>query len=356
MKIAITVSQITPGGGLTKYVCTLADILTRNTDNEVYIITTHLSEKNPTIENLKKNRNIELVTLGNLNTIKKYLSLIHRLRKISPDIIINNYNASTQYVLPFISTHSKVIHILHNNTDDFYRIASINAKCVDRWVAPTPAIAAYFNDYTSQKYSSRVVVIPHGVDNPIFEPIKNTKIPQLIYVGVLYEHKGVKILPKIIKSLLSKNYKFHFTFIGEGILKHELEEELSNEINDGVVEFTGRISGEEVYKRLSTSDVFVYPTHIDSFGLVIAEAMINKVVPVVTHLKGITDSIIDDEGNGYLVEKDNVEMFVNRISYLLDNKPQMVSMQENAKRKALSKFSIDIMERNYTQFIKNLLC
>lgn len=355
MKIAITVSQITPGGGLTKYVCTLVDILTRNTDNEVYIITTHLSEKNPTIENLKKNRNIKLFALGDLHTLTKYFSLIQILRKISPDIIINNYNAPTQYVLPFISSHSKVIHILHNNTDDFYRVASINGKYVDRWIAPTPAIASYFNDYTSQKYASRVAVIPHGVDNPIFEPNKNHEIPQLVYVGVLYEHKGVKILPEIIKSLLSKNYKFHFTFIGEGILRHDLEEKLSNEINDGVVEFTGRISGENVYKRLSTSDIFVYPTHIDSFGLVIAEAMINKVVPVVTHLKGITDSIIDDEGNGYLVEKDNVEMFVNRISYLLDNKPQMVSMQENAQRKALSNFSIDIMKDNYIKFIDSIL-
>ena len=46
MKIIITVSQITPGGGLSKYICTLADILTKNTNNQIYVITTHDSEDN----------------------------------------------------------------------------------------------------------------------------------------------------------------------------------------------------------------------------------------------------------------------------------------------------------------------
>lgn len=45
MKIAIIVSQITPGGGLSKYISTLADILTDGTPNKIWIIVTHFSEK-----------------------------------------------------------------------------------------------------------------------------------------------------------------------------------------------------------------------------------------------------------------------------------------------------------------------
>lgn len=355
MKIAITVSQVTPGGGVTKYICTLTEILTEVIDNDIWLISTHSSKANPLIEQFTKGKKVKYISLSHLPLIRKYISLISVLRKINPDVIINNYNAPTQYILPFLPSKIKIVHILHNNTEDFYRVAAINGKYVKQWIAPTPALAQYFNEYTHQKYSTRITIIPHGVEDSICPSIKSD-IPQLTYVGVLYEHKGVKILPDIIKKLLDKQYNFHFTFIGDGILRTELEERLSQEIKNGIVDFTGRISGEEVYRRLSKTDIFVYPTHIDAFGLVIAEAMINQAIPVVTLLPGITDSIIDNGINGYLVEKDNIEMFVNRITQLMDNTTLMDTMREKAKDKALSHFSIEKMSINYTDFINKLFC
>lgn len=353
MKIVITVSQTTPGGGLTKYICTLTEILTDNIDNEVWIISTHPSKTNPVIERFTKEKKVIYISLGHLTLIKKYFSLIRVLRKISPDVIFNNYNAPTQYILPFLPSKIKIIHILHNNTEDFYRVASINGNYVNRWIAPTPALARYFDKYTHEKYSSQIIVIPHGVGNPICLPIKSEMV-ELTYVGVLYEHKGVRILPDIIKALLEKKYHFHFTFIGDGILRDELEKILYSEIENGIVEFTGRISGDDVYQRLSKTDIFVYPTHIDAFGLVIAEAMINQAIPIVTLLPGITDSIVDDGVNGCLVEKDNIEMFVQRISTLINNVPLKETMRKNAKKKAFDYFSLEKMKDNYTKFLNEL--
>lgn len=355
MKIAITVSQITSGGGLSKYICTLADILTDGTSNEIWIIVTHPSKENDELNELSKNRNIKYIFLGSLSLIKKYISLVIALRKISPSVIINNYNASTQYVLPFLKRKSKIIHILHNNTNGFYRVASINARYVNKWIAPTPAIAEYFNEYTKQKYRNHVAVIPHGVESPIDVPSKNHDRLQLIFIGVLYEHKGVKILPEIIKRLLEKKYNFHFTFIGDGVLRKDLKNALRGEIDNNIVEFTGRISSREVYKRLSKSDVLIYPTHIDAFGLVIAEAMINGCVPVVTHLKGITDSLIDDKLNGYLVPQDHIDTFIDRISQIIENKTLRETMSNVAAEKAFTCFSLKSMKKHYTIFIEQLV-
>ena len=356
MKIAITVSQITPGGGLTKYVCTLVEILSTDEKNEVWVITTHPSENNLTLSQwIDTKKNIKYIPLGDKNEINRDVSLITVLRNYLPDVIINNYNATTQYILPFLHHKTKIIHILHNNTPDFYRVAAINGRWVDAWIAPTPALVDYFNEYTGNKYHERVFTIPHGVEWPIYKPIKDKTIPQLSFVGVLYEHKGVKVLPPIIKKLLSKNYKFHFSFIGDGILKDELTVDLQEEINAGIVEFTGRVTGDEVYKKLCQTDIFVYPTHIDAFGLVIAESMINQAIPVVTHLKGITDSIVDDEVNGYLIGQDNVEMFVDRISQLLENRDLRKKMSLSAERKAKACFSTDVMRKNYLAFINKLV-
>ena len=355
MKIVITVSSVSPGGGLTKYVCTLADILSQESANEVWVVTTHGSSRNVLLDKLITNKNVKYATLADKCTALKYFKLTRLLRRIVPDVIINNYNATTQYILPLLPRRVKVVHILHNNTPDFYRVASINGNRVSAWVAPTPALVGYFNEYTRNKYASRVLSIPHAVDDaPTRQYYGEDRLPQLTFVGVLYEHKGVKILPQVIKQLCGEGYKFHFTFIGEGILHTELETQLGDEMAGGVVEFTGRVTGEEVYRRLGETDVFVYPTHIDAFGLVIAEAMMNGAVPVVTLLEGITDSIVDDGVDGYLLKQDDVAGFVVKIASLLDDAAGRERMGKMAAQKARTCFSKQVMKKNYIKFLNSL--
>lgn len=355
MKIAITVSSVSPGGGLTKYVCTLADILTQEGGNDVWVITTHTSSDNAELARLVVERGIKYESLGDKSTIAKYVSLTKLLRHISPNVIINNYNATTQYILPLLPRKIKVVHILHNNTPDFYRVGAINGSRVAAWIAPTPAVKDYFNEYTHGRYSARVVSIPHAVDDTTLEHDYGKRgVPQLTYVGVLYEHKGVRILPQIIKQLRAVGHEFHFTFVGDGVLHDELQEQLSDEVAAGVVEFTGRVAGEEVFRRLNETDIFVYPTHIDSFGLVIAEAMMNGAVPVVTLLKGITDTIVDDGVNGYLLRQDDVAGFVGKISCLLGDEAMRERMGKAAGQKARECFSKQVMKHNYIQFINSL--
>ena len=120
------------------------------------------------------------------------------------------------------------------------------------------------------------------------------------------------------------------------------------------MDFAGRIPGEEVYSQLQQTDIFVYPTHIDAFGLVIAEAMMNGAVPVVTCLKGITDTIVDDGVNGFLVGQDDVSCFVERISYLLEAKEQRMNMSHAARDKARTNFSKEVMKKNYIEMISSL--
>lgn len=354
MKIVIVVSQISPGGGLTKYVANLAYMLSENSENIVSIITTHHSEENVFINNLVEQKRVNIFQLGHKDKISKYISLVGLVHRLAPDIIVNNYNAPLQYILPFISRKCKIVHVLHSNTDDFYRVASINGRLVDAWVAPTPALKEYFDNFTTGKYRGRIHVIAHGVESPLSDRLR-TSVIQLAYVGVLYEHKGVKILPDIIKGLRDRGLDFRFTFIGDGILRDYLCERLATEIEDGVVEFTGRIPAKEVYSRLSSTDVFVYPTHIDAFGLVIAEAMINGAVPVVTLLRGITDSLIVDGKSGFLVEQDNVSQFCDRIESLIKSYTLLESMRRQSESRAKSLFTLDIMKSNYVDFFNRLI-
>lgn len=356
MRILLTVPSLSEGSGLSVYVENVASFLCCD-DNEVAVLTTHSTDGLQERMLLdRKNKAIGLFTVkSRLNILRRYQQTLCHIRRFAPDVLINNYDGTVQFLLSMIGRRTKVIHVIHNNTSDFYRVASINGWRVDRWIAPTPALAAYFNEYTNQSFANRVTVIPHGVELPLAKPRREaSSTVQLAFVGVLYEHKGVRILPEIIKRLADAHYDFHFTVIGDGILREELQQHLCEQISDGTVEFTGRITSREVYERLSTTDIFVYPTHIDAFGLVIAEAMINGVVPIVTLLPGITDSIVDDGRSGYLVGQDDVEGFVDRIIKLIDNPDHRSRMSVEAADKAMRCFTLDTMKANYLDCINQL--
>ena len=311
MKYLIAVSSLTPGSGLSRYVFSLCSQL--SDDNEVYVITTHNSD-NVSYEQKELadiSEDIKLISLGKYPTFKKYYKAILSVWMLQPDIIIHNYNAVYQFILPLIPRRTKAVHVLHCDNNDFYRVAAISAGHTDGWIAPSRAIARHFNEYTSKKYADRVTVISHGVEETELKEKQNQRL-EIIYAGVLYE------------------------------------------IKTGIVSMTGVISHDEVYAYMSKSDIFLYPTHLDSFGLVIAEAMMNGAVPIVTLLQDITDHLIPNEHYGYLIQQDDIDNFVESISKLAESFDLRKSISRNAHRRALEFFSHQSMKEAYLNYLCNL--
>lgn len=357
MKIIITVSSLTKGSGLSKYVYNLCDVLKKD-NNELHIITTHAEQPEYEVKLFKNDANIQVHQLHTYNKYVKYLQLIVLIRRLNADLIINNYHAPSQFVLPWCKRHARVIHIIHNDTTDFYRIAAINGKYVDGWITPTPGVMDNFNQFTRYKYADLVTPISHGVEQPGKYHItaqKGNRL-ELVFVGVLYEHKGVMTLPDIVKRLRESHIDFHFSIIGKGIKRDELKRAMADDIVNGFVELTGVLSAKEVYEKMSKAHIFLYPTQLDSFGLVIAEAMMNGAVPVVSHLKGITDALVDDGDNGYLITNPkDAASFAERIIMLDNDRNRLSQMGERAKQKAEQEFSLTRFHENYENYFKKIL-
>lgn len=321
------------------------------------VISTHDSENNDfAVKQLRAiNNNIKYINLGSTNKYLRYLELIKIINAEKPDILINNYDAPVQYILPFIKKYIRVFHVLHSDWVDFYRIGAINAKHVKAWIAPTNAIRNHFNEYTSQKYKDTVYVIPHGVETRDISHPKDNDLLEITFVGVVGYHKGADLLPIIIKELQNRNIKFHFTILGEGPDTKNLRQILEEEIKSGIVEMAGVVSHPEVYKRLSHTDIFLYPTRIDAFGLVIAEAMTNGAVAVVTHLPGVTDNIIENEVDGFLIKMNDTTAFADKVEMLSKDKQKRISLATAGRKKINSLFSMSRMKENYLNlFEKNV--
>ncbi len=351
MKKVLIVNSHIPWGGLGQFTLSLARGLVSK-EYEVYGLVTHSNEDN---YNIFKSITKKIKYVGHQNKYLRYLTILQYLWKLKPDVIIINYNAVIHFLLPFIPK-TKVISIIHNDVDDFYRISMINQKYVDAWVAPTPGIKEGFIKYSNfDRADEDTIVISHGIEksNNICQENSNSPLT-LAFVGAVYEHKGVDLLPAILEKVVQCIPNVKLFIIGEGKLKDELEDEFNRRNISSNVEFMGVISHEKVREILSTCDILLFPTRVEAFGLVIAEAMMEGAVPVVTLLPGITDATVDNGKTGYLVEKDNVDGFVKKVITLGKDRKLLSKMSLTAKAIAEEKLSLEKMSQNYDALMKNL--
>lgn len=355
MKIDIIVSAIIPGGGITTFVTQLCKALSRM--HMLRLIVTHESVADEQATRLNTFLSRGLIDMSESHKLWRYIRLIYVWKSDMPDYIMNNYSAVGQYVLPTLAKRVRNLHIVHGITPDFKRVATINKVYTSHWIVPSRKTAEIIMTGKKSVKAEFITVIPHGVEvisenNSPEERVQNKII--LIYAGVLEKHKGVDIIPDVVKKLEKRNISYRFDIIGEGSLRESLSKNLALEIDEGKVRLYGFMKHEELLRMFTRSDIFVYPTRVDSFGLVIAESMLGGCVPIVGKIAGVTDQIIDNTRNGFLVSVD-AEDIVQKIYRLSQDTQLLKRMSEQAKYKASVRYSLVTMTETYNKLLIQLL-
>ncbi len=190
------------------------------------------------------------------------------------------------------------------------------------------------SDPMVEEYSKRVCkkikkilpIIPFGEPDASKEILrkkfslkKEEKI--LIYVGSLKTIKGSDFLVDSFITLgreFFDKYKIKMIFIGDGVLKEELEHKIkNNHLSDNVI-FLGKKSREEIPNFLAASDVFVNASHFEGAPLSIIEALTRGLIILSTNVSGI-NNLIHNRINGFLFEKNNYDSFKSSLVELLTN-------------------------------------
>jgi glycosyltransferase involved in cell wall biosynthesis len=125
-------------------------------------------------------------------------------------------------------------------------------------------------------------LMPRGVDAELFHPGKRTRPPEdreqvLGFVGRLSVEKNVALLAEVQQQLEKIGLtNFHFMIVGHGAEEGWLRERLPR------AEFTGVLKGEALSAAYANMDLFVFPSHTDTFGNVVLEALASSVPAIVT--------------------------------------------------------------------------
>jgi glycosyltransferase involved in cell wall biosynthesis len=197
---------------------------------------------------------------------------------------------------------------------------------------------------------SDVVEIPNGVDIEAFRPNLGGSVVRerhafppdsrvLTFVGALdraHYFKGVDYLLDVFGDLQTPNVIL--MIVGNGDLRSHYEAQAARlELADRV-RFVGPKGHHELPLYYAASDVVVLPSSLESFGIVLIEAMACG-KPVVAHdLPGI-GAVVDDGENGLLVELGNALDLAAKLDLLLSNPEQCVRWGSRGREKAASKYA-----------------
>ena len=116
---------------------------------------------------------------------------------------------------------------------------------------------------------SNVALWSRGVDVELFKPHSRTSLEQsgLEMARPLFLYVGRLAIEKNVEAFLALDLPGTKFVVGEGPQRAEMEARFPD------VRFLGQKTGEELSRLYSASDVFVFPSRTDTFGLVLLEAL-----------------------------------------------------------------------------------
>jgi phosphatidylinositol alpha 1,6-mannosyltransferase len=203
----------------------------------------------------------------------------------------------------------------------FYSVAQV-------LFAPNPELCALLERTTGRTCH----LMPRGVDAELFHPAKRAREEEdrdhvLGFVGRLSIEKNVTLLARVQEELEAKGHKsFRFLIVGHGAEEAWLRERMPQ------AELPGVLKGEELSRAYANMDLFVFPSHTDTFGNVVLEALASGVPAVVTP-DGGPRTIVRDEVTGRIVEDDD---FAAAVAGVLSDPEKHAEMRLAAREFALT--------------------
>ena len=168
----------------------------------------------------------------------------------------------------------------------------------------------------------------------IGKPQKRTgKKLELLFVGRLVPYKGADMAIDAISRLDERiKDQVHFTIVGDGSEKSNLEKQVQTLGLDTAVTFTGWVDQSETPGYYKKSDVFCFPSVREFGGAVALEAMAGGLPCLVADHAGLSEYVTDE--TGFKIKPTSREYLVDELAHkiriLFEDRKMVHRMSEKA--------------------------
>ena len=213
----------------------------------------------------------------------------------------------------------------------------------------------------------RVIVRPPGIDTGRFDPARVDRAevrarlgwaPSDLVIGMLGRvtaHKGQPDLLEAASLLLPVHPRLRFSFVGSAgrdASEHALEAELLRRARTLGPRVSWHPATERPEEFYAAFDVFVFPSHIEAFGLALVEAMAMRRPVIAAAAAGVLD-IVTDGRDGLLYSPGSAAELADRITGLVDHPEMGASLGTRAREKVLGNWDINRIAELYIEDFYN---
>lgn len=276
-------------------------------------------------------------------SVKGLFSFDKQLNKICDKMIVPNFLIPFGIKIPVYTVMHDLAFLDVKVTTKNFVDKMIKKILLKRCMKKSKEIAVVSNftknrcDYYYKKYSNKCYVNYVGLCQEIlnFDDKQLFKENKICFVGNVKPHKGIKTLIEAFEKLPEK--KFKLKIIGE---KENFLNGLDTSfVSNKNVEFTGKISNEELYREIKTSKFLVLPSIYEGFGIPPLEALFLGTKPIISDIE-----VFKEVYGGF-----DVQFFNMNDSQDLKDKILNTSFEVKTKKEEI------IKKYNYKSFVNNLL-
>ncbi len=144
----------------------------------------------------------------------------------------------------------------------------------------------------------------------------------LLYVGRLSDEKQLDHLRPILEQVPGTR----LGLVGDGPARESLERHFAGTNTH----FMGYMQGEALSQAYASADIFVFPSALETFGLVVVEAMAAGLPVVASRVGGVTD-VVQEGRTGYTFDSGDIPALVEGVRRIAANRERIAQMGLDAR-------------------------
>ncbi len=384
MKIVHIITRLILGGAQENTLITCKGLAARGHD--VTLITGPALGPEGELFEQTKNQKFKTIVIDSLRRqinpiydIPAYNQIKKLLEEIRPDIV-HTHSAKAGILGRFaaysLENRPKIVHSVHGLSFHEYQNQLLNkfyiaveraaAKKTDAFICVADAmtqksLAAGIGraDQYTTAYSA---IEEEQFLNPITIQARNDfrkkyNIPQnavvLVTIARLFHLKGHKYIIESAKELAKRFDNCIWLFVGDGILKDQLQNQIASCGLTDKFRFTGLLPVEQMPLVLQSSDILVHCSLREGLARVLPQTLICGKPAISFDIDGAGEVVTPDTGR--LIEPENVEQLTDSCAELIANETLRIKLGKNGREFVKEKFSPKTMVDKIEEVYKKLL-
>lgn len=357
-----------PHGGIGSFVKTIAVALVKEGHQVSVIGINYTADDEDTVEDgvniyrLRKKHIKGITWWYNFNRISKKIKAIHQLQPI-------NIVETSELGLAFLRKIKDIKYVIRLHGGHHFFAESEN-RTVDLWKGwqekksfrkadAFVAVSNYVKTQTEKylEYHNKAVeLISYPINTSLFQPIAGDIVEhEIVFAGTVCKKKGVV---ELIRAFALVKEKFPIATLmiygrdwffpnGESFIAMLKEKELPNlGIMADSITFFGAVNYESIPIKYAQAQVCVFPSHMETQGLVAPEAMAMGKMVVFTKLGPGPETIVDFE-TGLLCDPHSPEDIAQKIMWVFENQSKSNAIGLKARDFVIGKYGLNqIVEKN----------